>query len=862
LLIVKDIFGNEEGFVGYKGLKRSRTKDGEKTLSFLAIPDVTNEHSYPLIQNESTVEFAGDTYRVKQLKEKSRGKVTFKEVVAIHTFFDLIDEHIYEVHNGSLTFANAVQFVLGPYGYTWDIIGTFYAQDWENFGDENPIALFQDLLKRYKAEFTLNGTHLTFKNKIGNATDFQLRYNYNIKSIEKSSDSSNFSTYIRGFGKDGLEAEYISPLDEANGGPFKRKHAKPVRDERYTTYDGLMERLQTEIPSTIPFSVTVDFLDLRRAGYPYDVPNEGDDMFVIHEPMTVDLEARIMEIGEEFTEGNPYPVKTDVTIANYRDNMTDKFVEYSRTSKTVGEIIEGTRKLPYSALDDAVKRATEALQSAQTELEFENGIIARSKDNPNHLVLFNSAGVGVSLDGGQTFRTAMTAEGFVADLMTVGTMLMERIKGGTLTLGGQENGNGKMVVLDEDGEIIADLDAARGGFDKLYASDFTSPTVERVNRNHYNLYVDPIGGNDNNAGKYWEDAKKTIMSAINSIPKMNYGAITIYIHFENGRNIYENLVIEGFLGSGDIVINFQTKLNKLIGTVLMKGCTNNIQLMNGTVNTDSTTHAAVQGDRCLFVSLYDMEVFGNNKAYAAYVASGGTTAFLWHSRGWNVTDVIRSESMTRVFIDNCDGLASSAGLAAVDGGIVRGYGAAPAGSIYNIYEARGGDVVSDFTFPSAPVPPTPPAPPETSKQIGTNSGNNWSESGYWSNDGVKQGNYSYGNRHGCWFFGTSILDNIGGGRTIKAMRVYITRDGRGGSSAPQRHSLRAHGHTSQPGGAPSLSGEIGAINLGWGQPGWINVDSSAFAAFANGSYRGFGLYTGGDNYSVCSTSCTVEITYQ
>jgi phage minor structural protein len=420
LLIITDIYDNEEGFVGYKGLKRNRTKDGEKTLAFLAIPDVNNQHSYPLIQNESIVEFDGEKYRIKQLKEKSRGKVTFKEVVAIHTFFDLIDEHIYDVRNGSLTFANAAQFVLGPYGYTWDIIGTFYAKEWENFGDDNPIALFQEMMKRYKAEFTLNGTHVTFKNKIGNATDFQLRYNYNIKSIEKDSDSSNFSTYIRGFGKEGLEAEYISPLDEANGGPFKRKHAKPVRDEKYTTQAGLMERLQSEIPSTIPFSVTVDFLDLRRAGYPYDVPNEGDDMFVIHEPMNMDLEARIMEIDEEFTDGNPHPIKTNVTIANYRNNMTDKWIDFSKTQKTVNDIVEGNKKLPYNVLDDAVKRATEALQSAQTELEFVNGIIARSKDNPNFLVLLNSAGIGISTDGGQTFRQAITSQGVVTEVLTAG----------------------------------------------------------------------------------------------------------------------------------------------------------------------------------------------------------------------------------------------------------------------------------------------------------------------------------------------------------------------------------------------------------------------------------------------------------
>ena len=84
--------------------------------------------------------------------------------------------------------------------------------------------------------------------------------------------------------------------------------------------------------------------------------------------------------------------------------------------------------MPYNALDEAVKRATEALQSAQTELEFTNGIIARDPDDPNRLVLYNSAGLGISDDGGQTFRQAITYLGVNTDVLTAGQIHTNNIQ--------------------------------------------------------------------------------------------------------------------------------------------------------------------------------------------------------------------------------------------------------------------------------------------------------------------------------------------------------------------------------------------------------------------------------------------------
>lgn len=56
------------------------------------------------------------------------------------------------------------------------------------------------------------------------------------------------------------------------------------------------------------------------------------------------------------------------------------------------------------------------------------------------------------------WSTFGTGQGFFADFIVAGTMLADRIKGGTLELGGADNGNGVAKVLDGNGNEIVRLD--------------------------------------------------------------------------------------------------------------------------------------------------------------------------------------------------------------------------------------------------------------------------------------------------------------------------------------------------------------------------------------------------------------------
>lgn len=73
---------------------------------------------------------------------------------------------------------------------------------------------------------------------------------------------------------------------------------------------------------------------------------------------------------------------------------------------------------------------------------------------------WNQNGWGYSKNGynGPYTMAATIDGGFVADFITAGTMLANRIKGGTLQLGGASNGNGVMKILDASGSVVGSWD--------------------------------------------------------------------------------------------------------------------------------------------------------------------------------------------------------------------------------------------------------------------------------------------------------------------------------------------------------------------------------------------------------------------
>lgn len=114
----------------------------------------------------------------------------------------------------------------------------------------------------------------------------------------------------------------------------------------------------------------------------------------------------------------------DLKLTFGTTSMTDAYKSSLQTTvKEFSEIMAGIKALPFAALDIVSRSMVSKIQNTSSELLFDDmGIHSVDKNNPNNIVTMNSSGWMLSTDGGNTAKTALTAEGMVADAITTGTL--------------------------------------------------------------------------------------------------------------------------------------------------------------------------------------------------------------------------------------------------------------------------------------------------------------------------------------------------------------------------------------------------------------------------------------------------------
>ncbi len=316
----------------YKIIQRKRVVNGEFTLSFFVFQTERNKHSFPLVEEESVVEYDGQEFRIKKVREYTKGHTPVKEVTAPHVFFDIIDDYQYETISGSINIVQALNHVFSVTDWTWVNHGAFNSVEFENFGDGTALELFKTILDRYGAEYEITGPReVTLKNQIGAFRDAQFRYKHNIKTLYKDIDSSNVSTYIKGFGKD-ITVEYTSP----NASVYGIRHAPPVKDERFTNVTSLKEHLKKILNDTPNIVIDIEVIELKKQGIPVHEYDLGDTIFLIHEGLGIDATVRILEYTD-YPESYKSP---SIVLANYKPSMTKVLTSFQQTSKTLKQLTD------------------------------------------------------------------------------------------------------------------------------------------------------------------------------------------------------------------------------------------------------------------------------------------------------------------------------------------------------------------------------------------------------------------------------------------------------------------------------------------------------------------------------------------
>ena len=311
----------------------------------------------------------------------------------------------------------------------------------------------------------------------------------NLKEINYKGKSTEFYTRLYAYGKNGLS------FADINGGkPYVENFQYTDKiisaywsDERYEVPENLLEDAKEAVKkASVPersYECTV--MDLAKTN-PEKYGFQDFQLFSVIRLIDDVKELSILYQVVECQEYPYYPEKNVVTLSSTAPKIQDtvKSIQYQITDKNS----------PFwNVMNNAIASATDwitgvnggyvVMHKDENDVPYEILIMDKPDiETATKVWRWNMGGLGYSKNGyNGPYELAMTIDGsIVANFITAGTMLADRIKGGTLILGGKDNGNGVAKILDADGREIVRLDKdgvyAKGKY--VCASDEYGRSIE------------------------------------------------------------------------------------------------------------------------------------------------------------------------------------------------------------------------------------------------------------------------------------------------------------------------------------------------------------------------------------------------
>lgn len=431
-MFIRDLQGNEYTlFTDFEHIDELNTNDSIR----MQIPYDKNHREFLSQTTDLEHWIIGDIvgineYRIVYSKKVTKGNSFYVDIIANPEVIERLDElRVYKRYDQYFTDVQFFNLVFANTPFTVMINGSSASLMWEGVGDgESKLSMFKRGIKRYGFEFKIVGNVVYLYDKIGNDTNYEFRYKLNAANIVKETDSQEFFTAIRGYGNydqdekdiDGkalLKDTYISPLASVYG----EKWAPPLRSGRIKLLSTLRKEMERIVDESLKISFSADIYDLSRQGYDYQHTVLGDRVFLVDERIKEDVEVRVVKKEVKYSAKKEI---IDLKLTFGTTSMTDAYKSSLQTTvKEFSEIMAGIKALPFAALDIVSRSMVSKIQNTSSELLFDDmGIHSVDKNNPNNIVTMNSSGWMLSTDGGNTAKTALTAEGMVADAITTGTL--------------------------------------------------------------------------------------------------------------------------------------------------------------------------------------------------------------------------------------------------------------------------------------------------------------------------------------------------------------------------------------------------------------------------------------------------------
>ena len=369
------------------------------------------------------------------------------------------------------------------------------------------------VLDVFGGEYEWDNYTVKLRARRGRESGVVLKYGKNITDLTQEENITNTVTGIYPYWKSTDKyvelAQKVVLSDKAGNYPYPRIVTVDCSSEfeEEPSQNDLLEWTQKYVKKTgigIPsVSIDVSFVTLWQTDEYKDIAplervNMCDTVLVEYEKLGVYADAKVIK-----TVYNVLLERYDsIRIGDAKSSLSGTIVAQQQTLES---------KPSVSFLQKAVNNATRWITGTN------GGYVVLHKngnDQPYEMLIMNTddintatevwrwnkGGLGYSSNGyNGPYATAITQDGhIVADFITTGTMLANIIRGGILTLGGPQNGNGACKVVDASGNVIAEinLDGIRATKGKI--GGWTVEQNDIVNdTNAYKVYL----GNGTNENK-------------------------------------------------------------------------------------------------------------------------------------------------------------------------------------------------------------------------------------------------------------------------------------------------------------------------------------------------------------------------
>ena len=394
------------------------------------------------------------------------------------------------------------------------------------------------ILDVYGGEYEWDRFTVRLHNKRGDDSGVVIRYGKNLTGLNQEGDISSLVTGICPYWfsdgtlvmcdppiiyREGMTAQSAVPVDFT-----QQFETAPTAAQLREAAESYIENNDIGEPTV---SLDVEFIQLEQmSGFDGMALLEKcdlcDTVTVQYEQAGIDVEAEIVSIQTDVLLERYEKMQVGSIRANIAQTIADQQAQISQIGSS-------------SMLQQAIQNATNWITGGR------GGYVIfqlNADGQPDEILImdqpsvesaqkvwrWNQGGLGYSKNGYDgPYTTAITQDGaIVADFITAGTMMANIIHGGTLTLGGQGNGNGVCRVLDTNENVVAELNSdgvnIKKGSISVEAGDLGykalnisyNPEMPGTINQNVRVFADPTGFTVRTHGEYYGGGEVILETSI------------------------------------------------------------------------------------------------------------------------------------------------------------------------------------------------------------------------------------------------------------------------------------------------------------------------------------------------------------